>query len=224
MPGIKPEAISAAVRSGGEEGSPGIPWDQWLQCLESVGAEGAEWTRAEEFAAYVLELAEHKRRAATGEMALRAALAAFGPYSDLVCYFEMEELVDWEFADFLPEDVPETIRDLEKIRMEFEHWRKRVYAGSNTARADIDAATRIGDGFERARARREPSSAYEAAELDAVNTGRKKPVRCPRCASANIRYSNAQTVWDRALNLVLALDAIRCRSCRHRFHRYLGAA
>ena len=48
----------------------------------------------------------------------------------------------------------------------------------------------------------------------------KEPVRCPKCASTDIRYSYTQNAWDMILDLLFSMDAFRCRSCRHRFHRF----
>jgi DNA-directed RNA polymerase subunit RPC12/RpoP len=48
----------------------------------------------------------------------------------------------------------------------------------------------------------------------------KEPVRCPKCASTDVRYSYTQTTWDLILDLLFSMDAFRCRSCRHRFHKF----
>ncbi len=48
----------------------------------------------------------------------------------------------------------------------------------------------------------------------------KEPVRCPKCASTDVRYSYTQSAWDMILDLLFSMDAYRCRSCRHRFHRF----
>ncbi len=48
----------------------------------------------------------------------------------------------------------------------------------------------------------------------------KEPVRCPKCGSSDIRYSYTQTTWDMILDLLFSMDAFRCRSCRHRFHKF----
>jgi DNA-directed RNA polymerase subunit RPC12/RpoP len=48
----------------------------------------------------------------------------------------------------------------------------------------------------------------------------KDPVRCPKCASTDVRYSYTQTTWDLILDLLFSMDAFRCRSCRHRFHKF----
>ncbi len=45
-------------------------------------------------------------------------------------------------------------------------------------------------------------------------------IRCPKCASSDIRYSYTQTLWDMVLDLLFSLDAFRCRSCRYRFHKF----
>lgn len=54
----------------------------------------------------------------------------------------------------------------------------------------------------------------------AMNTEPKQPVRCPKCASSDVRYSYTQSTWDMILDLLFSMDAFRCRSCRHRFHKY----
>ena len=46
------------------------------------------------------------------------------------------------------------------------------------------------------------------------------PVRCPKCASTDVRYSYTQTTWDLVLDLLFSMDAFRCRSCRKRFHKF----
>ncbi len=43
---------------------------------------------------------------------------------------------------------------------------------------------------------------------------------CPKCASADVRYSYTQGKWDMFLDLLFSMDAFRCRSCRARFHKY----
>jgi ribosomal protein L40E len=48
----------------------------------------------------------------------------------------------------------------------------------------------------------------------------KEPVRCPKCASTDVRYSYTQTTWDLIMDLLFSMDAFRCRSCRHRFHKF----
>jgi len=48
----------------------------------------------------------------------------------------------------------------------------------------------------------------------------QEPVRCPKCASTDVRYSYTQTKWDLLLDLLFSMDACRCRSCRARFHKY----
>jgi hypothetical protein len=48
----------------------------------------------------------------------------------------------------------------------------------------------------------------------------KEPVRCPKCASTDVRYSYTQTMWDVIMDLLFSMDAFRCRSCRHRFHKF----
>jgi DNA-directed RNA polymerase subunit RPC12/RpoP len=48
----------------------------------------------------------------------------------------------------------------------------------------------------------------------------KDVVRCPKCASVDVRYSYTQTTWDLLLDLLFSMDAFRCRSCRHRFHKF----
>ncbi|HUB33144.1 MAG TPA: hypothetical protein VMA31_08950 [Bryobacteraceae bacterium] len=48
----------------------------------------------------------------------------------------------------------------------------------------------------------------------------KEPVRCPKCASTDVRYSYTQSAWDMILDLLFSMDAFRCRSCRHRFHKF----
>lgn len=48
----------------------------------------------------------------------------------------------------------------------------------------------------------------------------KTTVRCPKCASTDVRYSYTQTTWDLVLDLLFSMDAFRCRSCRKRFHKY----
>lgn len=48
----------------------------------------------------------------------------------------------------------------------------------------------------------------------------KEPVRCPKCASTDVRYSYTQTTWDLILDLLFSMDAFRCRSCRSRFHKF----
>ncbi len=48
----------------------------------------------------------------------------------------------------------------------------------------------------------------------------KEPVRCPKCASTDVRYSYTRTTWDLILDLLFSVDAFRCRSCRHRFHKF----
>jgi DNA-directed RNA polymerase subunit RPC12/RpoP len=48
----------------------------------------------------------------------------------------------------------------------------------------------------------------------------KEPVRCPKCASTDVRYSYTQNAWDMVLDLLFSMDAFRCRSCRHRFHKF----
>jgi len=48
----------------------------------------------------------------------------------------------------------------------------------------------------------------------------KAQVRCPKCASTDVRYSYTQTTWDMFLDLVFSMDAFRCRSCRARFHKF----
>ena len=45
-------------------------------------------------------------------------------------------------------------------------------------------------------------------------------VRCPKCASTDVRYSYKQSRWDALLDLLFSMDAFRCRSCRARFHKY----
>jgi hypothetical protein len=47
-----------------------------------------------------------------------------------------------------------------------------------------------------------------------------EPVRCPKCASPDVRYSYTQTTWDLMLDLLFSMDAFRCRSCRCRFHKF----
>ena len=51
-------------------------------------------------------------------------------------------------------------------------------------------------------------------------TESREPVRCPNCASADVRYSYTRTTWDSILDVLFAMDAFRCRSCRHRFHKF----
>jgi hypothetical protein len=48
----------------------------------------------------------------------------------------------------------------------------------------------------------------------------KAKVVCPKCASADVRYSYTQSKWDAFLDLLFSMDAFRCRSCRARFHKY----
>jgi hypothetical protein len=48
----------------------------------------------------------------------------------------------------------------------------------------------------------------------------KEPVRCPKCASTDVRYSYTQTTWDLIVDLLFSMDAFRCRRCRHRFHKF----
>ena len=48
----------------------------------------------------------------------------------------------------------------------------------------------------------------------------KGKVLCPKCASADVRYSYTQSKWDMLLDLLFSMDAFRCRSCRARFHKY----
>jgi len=48
----------------------------------------------------------------------------------------------------------------------------------------------------------------------------KEPVRCPKCGSSDVRYSYTQTKWDLIMDLLFSMDAFRCRSCRHRFHKF----
>ena len=48
----------------------------------------------------------------------------------------------------------------------------------------------------------------------------KEPVRCPKCGSTDVRYSYTQTKWDMIMDLLFSMDAFRCRSCRHRFHKF----
>lgn len=45
-------------------------------------------------------------------------------------------------------------------------------------------------------------------------------VRCPKCASTDVRYSYTQTTWDMILDVLFSMDAFRCRSCRARFHKF----
>ena len=199
----------------------GAPWNEWLEQLEAVDAGEPSWGQAEGFVDAVLAAAERKRREVTGRAALDAALGALGPYSDLVCYFEMEELVDWEFPDFLPHEVPAVLRDLETIRREFDSWQRRVSMGS-TVHQDSSAASRIVKAFRHARAHRESNAHDVAAEADVIQTTVKQ-VQCRRCSSPNVRYSYRQTTCDRVLYFLFGMDPFRCRSCRHRFHAYLGA-
>jgi hypothetical protein len=53
-----------------------------------------------------------------------------------------------------------------------------------------------------------------------MNETPKATVRCPKCASTDVRYSYTQTVWDMILDLLFSMDAFRCRSCRKRFHKF----
>jgi len=53
-----------------------------------------------------------------------------------------------------------------------------------------------------------------------MNKSPKEPVRCPKCASTDVRYSYTQTTWDLIMDLLFSMDAFRCRSCRHRFHKF----
>lgn len=53
-----------------------------------------------------------------------------------------------------------------------------------------------------------------------MNEAPKDPVRCPKCASTDVRYSYTQTTWDLILDLLFSMDAFRCRSCRKRFHKF----
>jgi hypothetical protein len=48
----------------------------------------------------------------------------------------------------------------------------------------------------------------------------KERVRCPKCASMDVRYSHTQSKWDMLLDLLFSMDAFRCRSCRARFHKF----
>ena len=48
----------------------------------------------------------------------------------------------------------------------------------------------------------------------------KDRVRCPKCASTDVRYSYKQSKWDLLLDLLFSMDAFRCRSCRARFHKF----
>jgi predicted Zn-ribbon and HTH transcriptional regulator len=47
------------------------------------------------------------------------------------------------------------------------------------------------------------------------------PVRCPKCDSADIRYSHNRGAWDDLLFWLLSLEVLRCRKCNHRFHHRL---
>jgi len=53
-----------------------------------------------------------------------------------------------------------------------------------------------------------------------MSTNDKAVIRCPKCASTDVRYSYTQTTWDMLLDLVFSMDAFRCRSCRARFHKF----
>ena len=53
-----------------------------------------------------------------------------------------------------------------------------------------------------------------------MNDTPKAKVICPKCASADVRYSYTQSKWDAFLDLLFSMDAFRCRSCRARFHKY----
>ena len=53
-----------------------------------------------------------------------------------------------------------------------------------------------------------------------MNDTPKGRVLCPKCASADVRYSYTQSRWDMFLDLLFSMDAFRCRSCRARFHKY----
>jgi transposase-like protein len=48
----------------------------------------------------------------------------------------------------------------------------------------------------------------------------REPVRCPKCASTDVRYSYTRNMWDMILDLLFSMDAFRCRSCRYRFHKF----
>ncbi len=37
----------------------------------------------------------------------------------------------------------------------------------------------------------------------------KEPVRCPKCASTDVRYSYTQTTWDLIMDLLFSMDAFR---------------
>ena len=48
----------------------------------------------------------------------------------------------------------------------------------------------------------------------------QEPLRCPKCGSTDVRYSYTQTTWDLIIDMLFSMDAFRCRSCRHRFHKF----
>jgi hypothetical protein len=200
------------------EESPAIPWDVWLQNLESATVDNSEWLRAEAFAASVLAVAERKRRSSEDEARFYRALAALAPHSDLVCYFEMQELADWDARDFVPEHVSRVAAEIEALITEFASWGQRVASGHTTAREDAAAAGKIRSAFQRARAFRGGREILPTTEMDTDGV-----IRCHSCGSSDVRCSTPQTLWDRILLKALDLDTVRCRSCRRRFHARVEA-
>jgi hypothetical protein len=55
---------------------------------------------------------------------------------------------------------------------------------------------------------------------DPMDQNSTEIVRCPKCGSADIRYSRKRGVLDSVMDVFFSMDAFRCRSCRGRFRKF----